>query len=262
MNMNEHIDIKNLSWSYPSKEVFSSITTSIKSGSFTSIIGPNGVGKTTLLRLLTRWLVPESNTVFINGKDINSHSRKELGRTVAFVKQDIGNQVNLPVIDIVLMGRYPHNSRFSTTSKTDKDIVIQALHQTHTLHLKDRLFTTLSSGEMQRVFIARALAQQTEILLLDEPIAHLDLMHQIQILRLLKGLQQDKGLTVISVLHDLNYAAQCSTSVILFYNGTIFAQGSPGHVLKRENIQAVYGIAVEMYSHPKSGLPYVLPMCF
>ena len=262
MSTHEHIYIKSLTWSYPAKRIFTGITTSIKAGSFTSIIGPNGVGKTTFLRLLTRWLIPESDTVFINAKDINCFSGKELGKTVAFVKQDIGNYVDLAVIDIVLMGRYPHIERFRTSSQRDKNIVFQALEQTHTHHLQDRPLTTLSSGEMQRVYIARALAQQTEILLLDEPIAHLDLMHQIEILKLLKKLQQERGLTVVSVLHDLNYAAQCSDRVILFNNGTIFAQGSPQQVLTKDNIKAVYGISVDMSTHPKSRLPYVLPMNF
>jgi iron complex transport system ATP-binding protein len=257
-----YIHIKNLKWGYPAKEVFSGITTSIKTGSFTSIIGPNGVGKTTFLRLLTRWLIPAHDTIFINGKDINHFSRKELGKTVAFVKQDTGISVDLPVIDIVLMGRYPHINRFHTSSDRDKAVVMQALEQTHIYHLKDRALTTLSSGEIQRVYIARALAQQTDILLLDEPIAHLDLKHQIDILKLLKRVQQEREMTVVSVLHDLNYAAQCSDRIVLFQNGKIFSQGSPQQVLKEESIKAVYGITVKMSSHPESGLPYIMPLCF
>jgi iron complex transport system ATP-binding protein len=257
----EHIRVKNLKWIYTEQEVLCGITTSLKKGSFTSVIGPNGSGKTTFLRILTQWLKPNPKTVFINGKDIRNYSHKELAKVVAFVKQDWGTDLSFSVFDAVLMGRYPHIGRFQAISRQDRMVAHEALEMTHTWELKERLLTTLSSGEVQRTLIARALAQQTEILLLDEPISHLDLKYQIEIIKLLKKLQKEKSLTIVTVLHDLNSAAQCSDSIIFLKKGRIVTQGSPLDVIKKENIQAVYGIDIEMSLHPRSGLPYVLPQC-
>ncbi len=263
MEKNEiHVHIKNLSFSYPGNRIFRRITAAINTGSFTSLVGPNGSGKTTLLRLLTRWLRPASGTINIEGRELSAISQKELGRMIGFVKQDLAAGLNFTVFEMVLMGRYPHLDRFSFVSEHDRRIAAEALELTHTSYLKDRIFGGLSSGEAQMVVLARALAQQPELLLLDEPISHLDLKHQTQILSLLKDLQREKKITIIAALHDLNSAAQASDNVILLSGGEIFAQGGVGHVLSAENIQKVYGIKVEMAAHPVSGLPYILPVVF
>jgi iron complex transport system ATP-binding protein len=256
------VSIEGMCFHYPAGQVFEGLCTKLKSGCFTSIIGPNGAGKTTLLRLLTMWLKPSAGTIMVKDRNIQSFSQKELGRTVAFVKQEQSAEINFSVFEMVLMGRYPHLGRFRAVSAHDRDIVLQALEMTHTVYLKDRSFNRLSSGEAQRVLIARALAQQTEILLLDEPISHLDLKHQVQILLLLKRMQRERNLTIVTVLHDLNSAAQCSDDIILLSKGKIHAQGTAGQVLSAENIKTVYGIEVEMAVHPRTDLPFILPFVF
>jgi iron complex transport system ATP-binding protein len=265
MKMNDreiHVQIKHLSFSYPGNRIFRGITAAVKQESFTSLVGPNGSGKTTLLRLLTRWLTPASGMITIKDRELSSISQKELGRMVAFVKQDLAVGLNFTVFEIVLMGRYPYLKRFGFVSEHDRRIAAEALERTNTTHLRQRIFGGLSSGEAQMVVLARALAQQPELLLLDEPISHLDLKHQVQILRLLKELQREKKITIIAALHDLNSAAQCSDNVILLADGTIFAQGTARRVLSVENIRDVYGIKVEMAAHPVSGLPFILPVVF
>lgn len=251
---------KNLNFSFGKMPVLSDISVHFNRGTFTSIIGPNGSGKTTLLRNLTRWLTPQYKTVYLENRDLRSFSLKKLARKLAFVKQYNRIDFEFSVFDVVTMGRAPHLKRFQNEDKHDYEIIREALELTHTDYLKERPITNLSGGELQRVIIARALAQQSQFLLLDEPISHLDLHHQIEILSVLKRLEQHKKITVIAVLHDLNRAAQFSDSIVLLNKGKIFAQGNPQVVLTRENIKNVYGIDVLLQKHPVNNLPVIIPL--
>lgn len=254
------ISIRNLDYTAGSNHILKNINISFEQGEFIGIIGPNGSGKTTLLRHISAWLKPEKNAVLINERDVLSFSEKELAREMALVAQSSQIEFEFTAMDVVLMGRSPYISRFQDESRRDLGIARNAMEVTHTWHLKDRTANSLSGGELQRVMIARALAQDTSILLMDEPISHLDIHHQIEILDLVKGLQIEKGLTVVAVLHDLNLAAQYCDELILLHNGEICCSGSAQEVLTQENIYRVYGINVYVMKNPINGFPLIIPI--
>lgn len=256
--MNDILTIKNISGGYRKEEVIKGLSLNIKAGDFLGIIGPNGSGKSTLLKLMTRVLAPYSGDIEFSGVNIKNINLKKFCRKTAFVPQDTATDFSFSVLEIVLMGRIPHLGRLQTETKKDFNIAGDALSMTDSLLLKEKLIDELSAGERQRIFIARALAQEPELLLLDEPTAHLDIGHQIQILDLLRKLNRENGLTIVIVLHDLNLASQYCNRIVLLNQGQIFIEGSPGEVLTYQNIEAVYNTIVVVLKNPSSAKPYVV----
>ena len=249
---------KSISFSYiPQVPTVHDITLEIAKGDFLTLVGPNGSGKTTLLRLLDRILLPEQGSILLEGKEIGLYSRIELARRIAFVPQEPQPQFPFTVAEIVLMGRAPH-SRGSVFENThDRDVARSMMQLTDTLHLADKPITALSGGERQRVYIARALAQEPQIILLDEPNAHLDIAHQIDVFRILRRLNQESGMTVISVSHDLNLAAAYSDRIALLVCGSMAAVGAPRDVLTEDRIREAFQTEVLVDAHPKNDVPRI-----
>jgi iron complex transport system ATP-binding protein len=226
-------------------------------GELVSIVGPNGSGKTTLLRVIDRILLPSSGTVSIGGVSLSRLSRLEIARRVAFVSQNGGVQFPFSVREIVLMGRAPHGRGSVFENGADRSIAEEMMQLTDIAHLADKPVTALSGGERQRVFIARALAQKPEILLLDEPNAHLDIAHQIEAFNIIRRLQAAAGLTVVSVSHDLNLASAYSDRIAMLACGSVVAAGSPAEVLTADRIREVFRTDVSVDLHPDGLTPRV-----
>ncbi len=250
--------ISGLQGGYFKNTVVSDFSLTVHKGDCIGLIGPNGSGKTTLLRLISRVLVPQAGRVLFEGEDIFRTDLKSLCRRMAYVSQDTTVQFSLTVFEFVLLGRIPHLKRLQFETKHDLAIAEEALRLTDTAHLKDVLIDELSSGERQRVFVAKALAQEPSVLLLDEPTSHLDIGHQIQILDLLKRLNRDKGLTIIIVLHDLNLAAEYCSRIVLMHKGSIFREGTAEDVLTYQHIESVYQTVVVVRQNPITQKPYVI----
>lgn len=252
------VKVKNLCCSFGEKEILHNINIDFSKGGFYSIIGSNGSGKTTLLKNIASSLAPNKNTVFIEGMDVLNFKNKALAKKLSVVPQNTSLDFDFSVLDIVLMGRNPYISRFQDESKEDYNIAKEAMKMTSTWELKDKCINQLSGGEQQRVIIARALAQDTDIILLDEPISHLDIYHQVEILDTIKSI--NKKVTVIAVLHDLNLAAQYSDYLVLINKGSIVALGTPEEVLTEENIKKVYNINICIINNPVTGKPHIIPI--
>ncbi len=256
--MDALLKINNLSGGYHKETIIKDISSEIKKGDFIGIIGPNGSGKTTLLRLISKVLPPQKGNITFEGKDIASMDLKEFAQSVAFVAQDTIVNFSFSVLEIVLMGRIPHLKRLQLETKEDYLIAERSMTMTDTSDLKEKRIDELSSGERQRVIIARALAQEPLLLFLDEPTSHLDIGHQIQILDLLKRLNRQNNLTIVMVLHDLNLASEYCNRLVLLNEGRIFKEGAPLEVLTYQNIEAVYKTVVVVNNNPITYKPYVL----
>lgn len=256
--MTNLLSIQNLSGGYARTPVIRDISLEIQEKDFIGLIGPNGCGKTTLLRLLTKILPPEKGSILLGGKNIARVGLKEFCQKAAFVPQDTLISFPFKVIEIVLMGRTPHLKRLQPESKNDLRIAEGALAMTDTLHLRDKFINELSSGERQRVIIAKALAQEPVLLFLDEPTSHLDIGHQVQTLNLLRRLNRNNNLTIVMVLHDLNLAAEYCSRLALLNEGKIFQEGSPRQVLTYQNIEAVYKTVVVVNESPVNKKPLVI----
>lgn len=236
------ITIQNFSFSYKDKLVLQNIDIYIKEGDFCAIIGANGSGKTTLLKSVCR-LLPSKKSIFLQHKEIEKYKPKELSRIVGYVAQNQDVVFHFSVLETVMMGRNPYQSRWETFSKKDENIVFDAMRSTNVLHLKDKLVNQLSGGEQQRVRIARAIAQQTPILLLDEPLANLDIVHQFEIMEILTDLNKKENITVIIVLHDISIALQYAKQVIMLKSGKIAHFGKSEEILTAENIKETFGLS-------------------
>jgi len=254
--MTNILTIQNLSCGYP-KFQLSDINFDIPKGSFAGIIGPNGSGKTTLFRAITGILPLKSGQIILSGKNLLSFSLRERAQNIAIVSQFI-EAGHMSVEDYVLMGRIPYHSRFNFF-ETDEDFEIarKYMEMTDTWRFKDQLMSELSGGEQQLAGIARALTQQPQLLLLDEPTSHLDITHQVHILNVLQQLNQEMGLSVLMVIHDLNLASEYCDHLILVNQGKIHTQGIPEEVLTFQNIEDVYKTVVVTQSNPLSGKPAI-----
>lgn len=256
--MGSLLTINNLTGGYHKEAIIKGLSLKIEKGDFIGIIGPNGSGKTTLLRLISRVLVPYQGSISLEEKDIYGMDLKTFCRKVAFVTQDTAINFPFTALEIVLMGRIPHLRRMQAETKKDFTIAEISLSATDALNLKEKKIDELSSGERQRVIIAKALAQEPVLLFLDEPTSHLDIGHQIQILDLLKKLNREKGLTIAMVLHDLNLASEYCNRIVLLNDGRIFKEGSPETVLTYQNIEAVYKTIVVVEKNPITAKPFVI----
>jgi len=254
------LTVENISFSYDlSVPTLRDVSLSVHKGEILGLIGPNGSGKTTLLRLLDRIYLPQRGSILFNQRDILSYSRSELARRIAFVPQE--NTVLFPftVLEIVLMGRSPHVKGMAFENAHDRAVARAMMKLTDIEHLADHPLTALSGGERQRVFIARALAQEPELILLDEPNAHLDIAHQIDIFSVIRKLNKESGLTVVSVSHDLNLAATYSDRVAMLVCGSVTAIGPPTEVLTETRIAEAFRTSVLVDEHPISKTPRVTP---
>lgn len=235
------IEVRDIEVSFGDLNVLKGISLQMEKGRFYGILGPNGSGKTTLLKSMARALRPQKGAIYVNGEDISRMKARELSKKIACLYQSTGIACDYPVMDVVLMGRYPYIKRFQTESAKDWEIAKKAMIASNVWHLKDRRINEISGGERQRVFIARALVQETDIVLLDEPISHLDIQHQIEILELV-GKMAREGKTIIAVLHDLNFASMYCDHLIMLKDGKVIAQGEPQKVLTEETVNKVYGV--------------------
>ena len=249
------IDAQNINFSYTAKPIMEDLSLAIEEAQIVAIIGPNGSGKTTLLKIINGTLFPDSGQMLLDGKNTRLWLRKDLAKTVAIVPQETASIFSFYAEEIVLMGRFPHLSIYRFEDKKDYRIIHEAMEKTDTLAFANRRFDELSAGERQRVLIARALAQEPKILLLDESTVFLDLKHQIQFLALLRQLNVTQSLTVIFVTHDINLAAQHAGRIILLYCGKNYAIGKPAEVITAANIKEVYDVDVMVDHNPQSGLP-------
>ena len=255
--MNIAAEAKDITVGYGEHTVLKSVSLAIEQGGFLGILGPNGCGKTTFLRSLSKVLKPEDGVVYIDGKTVSSYDAKTFAKTVGCVSQETETGFEFSVRDIVLMGRHPHIGRLAPLTAGDYAIADEAMRFTNTLQFKDRLVTELSGGERQRVLIAKTLAQQPKILLLDEPTNHLDVCHQIEILQLIRSLTPK--ITVIGVLHDLNLASYFCDRIVLMEKGQILSVGTPAEVLTPERVYDVFSVRMIVSPHPVTGKPYLIP---
>lgn len=255
--MSEEVKVQNLNFSYGEKMILNDINLSFTKGNFYSIIGPNGSGKSTFIKIISKILVPKDKSVFINGMGISTISNKKMAQMMTVISQDILIEYDFTVFDIVMMGRSPYKRRFEDFNKEDEQIVERHMKATNTWYLKDKLITELSGGETQRVIAARALTQETNIILLDEPTSHLDIQYQVEFLKIFRDLRKDK--VIIAVLHDLNLASIFSDEIILINKGEVVSRGTPWEVISKEIIRDVYNVSVEVFENPISKCPYIIP---
>jgi iron complex transport system ATP-binding protein len=239
------IEVKNLSFGYtPQSRILENLSFEVMPGAFLGIAGPNGAGKTTLLNLLCGLLSPDAGSIRIDTADIESYCVRELARKVAVVRQEFVPVFDFTVEETVMMARTPYLGMFGFEGKADREIVTEAIKATDTIKFASRPLGSLSGGERQRVFIARALAQDTEILLLDEPTSFLDFKHQVGIYDLLKATQLEKGKTIVAVTHDINLATQYCDEILLLGADSSYHIGKTEAVLTAEQIKKVFNVDV------------------
>lgn len=236
------IDVSHLQCRFDQKTILDDISFHIPKGSFHAIMGSNGCGKTTLLRCIAGLLHPATGTININGRIIGDFPIRELAKTIAFVQQHPQNDIEFSAFETVLMGRNPYQRHLQNESQADWDIVEQCMRQTNTWHLRLSYPSQMSGGELQRVMIARALAQQTPILLLDEPTSSLDISHQFEIMELLRHIGNNEGKTILIVVHDLNLALRYCPNTILLHDHKLFFHGRTEQALTVDNIRTVFNV--------------------
>lgn len=258
--MTDLIHIENLSLSYDAKTiVVHQLNLHIQRGTITALVGSNGCGKSTLLRGLSRLLKPMQGSVYLNGHDVHTMKARDLAKQLGILPQSPTAPEGLTVHELVAQGRYPYQNWLQQWHYEDERIVQEALNTTNLTLFADRPVDTLSGGQRQRAWIAMALAQQTDVLLLDEPTTYLDLAYQMDVLDLLDDLNAE-GRTIIMVLHDLNQAARYADAIVALRGGQIVAMGSPTQVMTPENILQVFGLKAEIITDPVTGTPLCVPI--
>ncbi len=248
------IKIDGLEFGYSSIPVLNDITLDLSGSKFVSIMGPNGVGKSTLIHCINKILTPTSGTVMLDGRDVKDIKIKEMAKQVGYVPYSANDTFPLTVVDTVLMGRHPHSKWKSLDS--DLDIVYDTLNMLGISHLAMRNFNELSAGQHQKVMLARGLVQEPKVLLLDEPTSNLDVRHQLDVTKMLKRLSVEKGILTVMISHDINIAAKFSDEVILMHQGRIYDAGTPEQVINEENLRAVYGVEARVVDD--DGRPHVI----
>lgn len=236
------IEVENLGFGYSKTPLLKDLSFAVEEGSFLAIAGPNGVGKSTLLNLMSNFLKPRSGSITIDGTALGEYTTASLAQKVALVRQEFVPAFGFSVIETVMMARTRHFGQLGFDSQEDRRIVAESLEATDTADLASRQLSNISGGERQRVFIARALAQQTPVLLLDEPTSFLDLKHQVRVYDLLKKMQLEQNKTVVAITHDINLAAQYCDQVLLLAAGAGYHQGTAEDVLDPERIEEVFGV--------------------
>jgi iron complex transport system ATP-binding protein len=254
------LSTRRLTLAYDGASIIMNLDLAIPAGKITTLVGPNGCGKSTLLRGLARLLKPRAGTVYLDGADIFKLSTKAVAKRLGILPQGPVAPEGLTVRDLVAQGRYPYQNWLQQWSKEDERLVEQALATTGMTPLADRALDTLSGGQRQRAWIAMALAQDTEILLLDEPTTFLDLAHQVEVLDLLYELNQTEGRTIVMVLHDLNQACRYADYLVAVREGQVWAEGVPAQVMTEAMVRQVFGLECRIVTDPVAGSPMCVPL--
>lgn len=253
------LEVRDATFGYDSKTISRDLSVTIPPGSFTVIVGPNACGKSTLLRALSRLIKPARGDVMLDGKAITSYRAKEVAKRLGLLPQTSLAPDGITVADLVSRGRYPHQGFIRQWSEADEQAVAAAMEATGVTNLSPRLVDELSGGQRQRVWVAMVLAQETPLLLLDEPTTFLDIAHQIELLELFTDLHL-AGNTLVAVLHDLNQAARYATHLIAMKDGAVIAEGTPDEVVTEALVQEVFGLACRVVADPVTGTPNVVPL--
>lgn len=249
------ISTKNLNISYGNLDIVKNLNLEIPKGKITTIIGSNGCGKSTILKTIARIIQPKSGDIYINNINLKDQSPKEIAKNMAVLPQSPQAPSGLTVEELIAYGRFPHQKGFGKLKKEDNDIVTWALKSTNMNEFRDRPMEALSGGQRQRAWIAMALAQQTDILILDEPTTYLDLAHQLEILKLLEELNKKQGTTIVMVIHELNNAARFADHMIGVKKGEVICQGSADDVMTKENLKELFNIDAEIVIDPRNQKP-------
>ncbi|MBZ6089985.1 ABC transporter ATP-binding protein [Streptomyces olivaceus] len=250
---------ENVTLAYDQRVIAKQLSVEIPDNSFTVIVGPNACGKSTLLRALSRMLKPSEGRVLLDGSVIQSTPAKQVARTLGLLPQSSIAPDGITVGDLVGRGRYPHQGLLRQWSTEDERVVQESMARTGISELAERYVDELSGGQRQRVWIAMALAQQTPLLLLDEPTTYLDIQHQIDVLDLCADLHEEQGRTLVAVLHDLNHAARYATHLIALREGKIIAEGAPKDIVTADLVERVFGLRCQVIDDPETGTPLVVP---
>lgn len=251
--------LENVSLSVPGRMLLQPLTMTIQTRRAIGLIGHNGSGKSTLLKILARQLLASEGTVQFDGTPLSDWRDRPFARKLAYLPQQPPTTNGMLVKDLVALGRYPWHGALGRIRKTDRDKVDEAMALTNVDAMADRLVDTLSGGERQRVWIAMLVAQDTECLLLDEPISALDVAHQIEVLSLIQQLSHTKGLGVLIVLHDVNMAARFCNEIIALHSGRVVARGAPSDIMTPPALKAIYGVDMAILNHPQTGYPIGVP---
>ena len=260
LNTPSRLWAEHLTLGYDDKVVAHDLTVHIPDGELTVIIGPNACGKSTLLRTLSRLLQPRAGQVWLDGQAIQRYPTKDVARRLSLLPQSSTAPSDILVRELVARGRYPHQRLFSRWQADDERAVQAAMTATGVAELADKPVDTLSGGQRQRVWIAMVLAQETPLVLMDEPTTWLDIAHQIDLLELMRELNRDRGHTLVVVLHDLNHACRYATHLIAMRDGKVIASGVPKEIVTPQLIEAVYGLACVIIDDPVSGTPMIVPV--
>ena len=256
----DRLRARDLKLAYGERVVVDGLDFEVASGTITAVIGPNGCGKSTLLRALGRLLQPQRGEVLLDGKKIHKMSTKEVARVLGVLPQSPAAPEGLTVADLVARGRHPHQSWYRQWSSDDESAVAEALAMTGIGDLAERTLDELSGGQRQRAWLSMALAQGTDLLLLDEPTTYLDLSHQVDVLELVGRLHDESGRTVVMVLHDLNLAARYADRLVAMKDGAVVASGEPDEVLTEELLADVFDLRARVIPDPVAGTPMVVPI--
>jgi iron complex transport system ATP-binding protein len=251
------IEVNSISFRYHEDWVLQDVSFRVEKGEFVGVIGPNGSGKTTLLKILYRLLSPQKGEILFELVPMRKMDRNDIAKRIAVVAQETQLLFPFSVLETVLMGRSPYLGHLMFESEKDLEIAKKAMEWTKVFPFSERPMDELSGGERKRVFIARALAQEPEVILLDEPTANLDIHHQIDFLDLILTLNRERGLTIVMTSHDMNIASEFCDRLILLQDGRIYKMGTPDEVITKENIESVYGCEVWIDQNPVSGMPRI-----
>lgn len=253
------IETKDLVLGYDAEDIIKELATEIPAGKITSVVGPNGCGKSTLLRSMARLMKPRGGAVYLDGNAISKLPTREVAKKLGILPQSPEAPEGLTVRELAAQGRYPHQSWLQQWSKDDEGAVEKAMETTGVLEMADRPLDTLSGGQRQRAWISMALAQETETLLLDEPTTFLDMAHQLEVLQLLRRLNEEEGRTVLMVLHDLNNASRYSHHIIALSKGKVYRAGTPAEVMTEDLFREVFNVEADIVSDPRTGIPFCIP---
>ncbi|NBD25561.1 ABC transporter ATP-binding protein [Paenibacillus glycinis] len=250
---------RNLNIGYEERLIVEDLNITIPKEKITALVGANGSGKSTILKTMARLMSPSAGTVMLDGKSIHKQSTKEVAKQLAILPQNPTAPDGLTVAELVSYGRFPYQSGFGSLNKEDRSIINWAVERTGLIEFKDRPIDRLSGGQRQRAWIAMALAQQTDLLFLDEPTTYLDMAHQLEVLELLHQLNATAGRTIIMVVHDLNHASRYAQHMVAIKKGEVVSVGTPEAVMTKEVLREVFGIETDIIPDPRTGVPLCFP---